>query len=27
MDNVSGVNLGKAVAGVFIAWAKDDGSQ
>jgi membrane-associated phospholipid phosphatase len=27
MDNVAGVNLGKAIAGVFIAWAKDDGSQ
>jgi membrane-associated phospholipid phosphatase len=27
MDNVAGVNLGKAVAGVFIDWAKNDGSQ
>jgi membrane-associated phospholipid phosphatase len=27
MDNVAGVNLGKAVAGVFIEWAKNDGSQ
>lgn len=27
MDNVSGVNLGKSVAGVFIAWASSDGSQ
>jgi membrane-associated phospholipid phosphatase len=26
MDNVAGVNLGKAVAGVFIDWAKNDGS-
>jgi membrane-associated phospholipid phosphatase len=27
MDNAAGVNLGKAVAGVFIEWAKTDGSQ
>jgi hypothetical protein len=27
MDNVAGVNLGKAVADVFIAWANGDGSQ
>ncbi len=27
MDNVAGVNLGKAVAGVFIQWAESDGSQ
>ena len=27
MDNVAGVNLGKAVAGVFIARAQQDGSQ
>jgi membrane-associated phospholipid phosphatase len=27
MDNVSGVQLGKSVANVFIEWAKSDGSQ
>jgi membrane-associated phospholipid phosphatase len=27
MDNAAGVQLGKSVAGVFIAWANDDGSQ
>jgi membrane-associated phospholipid phosphatase len=27
MDNVAGVNLGKAVAGVFIQWGENDGSQ
>ena len=27
MDNVAGVNLGKSVAGVFIDWARNDGSQ
>jgi PAP2 superfamily protein len=27
MDNVAGVNLGRAVAGVFIQWAETDGSQ
>ena len=27
MDNAAGVNLGKAVAGVFIQWAENDGSQ
>ena len=27
MDNVAGVNLGKSVAQVFIAWANADGSQ
>ena len=27
MDNVAGVALGKSVAGVFINWAKNDGSQ
>jgi membrane-associated phospholipid phosphatase len=27
MDNLAGVELGRAVAGVFIAWAQDDGSQ
>jgi membrane-associated phospholipid phosphatase len=27
MDNVAGVNLGKAVAGVFIDRAKTDGSE
>jgi membrane-associated phospholipid phosphatase len=27
MDNVSGKQLGKSVAGVFIAWAQGDGSQ
>jgi membrane-associated phospholipid phosphatase len=27
MDNVSGVQLGKSVASVFIAWAQSDGSQ
>ena len=27
MDNVAGVDLGKAVAQVFIDWAEDDGSQ
>jgi len=27
MDNIAGVNLGKAVAGVFINWAENDGSQ
>jgi membrane-associated phospholipid phosphatase len=27
MDNIAGSNLGKAVAGVFINWAENDGSQ
>jgi PAP2 superfamily len=27
MDNMAGANLGKAVAGVFINWAENDGSQ
>ena len=27
MDNMAGSNLGKAVAGVFINWAENDGSQ
>ena len=27
MDNVAGVNLGRSVAGVFIDWAKNDGSE
>jgi len=27
MDNVSGMQLGKSVAEVFIAWAQSDGSQ
>ncbi len=27
MDNVSGVNLGRSVAQVYIAWAQSDGSQ
>ena len=27
MDNVAGVNLGRAVAGVFIDFARNDGSQ
>jgi membrane-associated phospholipid phosphatase len=27
MDNVAGVQLGRSVAGVFIDWANDDGSQ
>jgi hypothetical protein len=27
MDNVAGGQLGKSVAGVFIAWAQNDGSQ
>ena len=27
MDNVAGVQLGKSVAGAFIAWAENDGSQ
>jgi membrane-associated phospholipid phosphatase len=27
MDNLAGANLGKAVASVFIDWAKNDGSK
>ena len=27
MDNLAGVELGRSVAGVFIAWAQSDGSQ
>jgi membrane-associated phospholipid phosphatase len=27
MDNLAGVNLGKSVAGVFVDWAENDGSQ
>ena len=27
MDNLSGVQLGKSVAEVFVAWAQSDGSQ